>query len=62
MFSQGQVIFGIIFVIVFSIVIIKSYKKDAESNKKYYKGSFWMLFAFIAFIMSIAAIKFILGY
>lgn len=62
MFSKGQVIFGIIFVIVFSVVIIKSYKKDAESNKKYYKGSFWVLFAFIAFILSIAAIKFVLGY
>tara|TARA_B100000963_G_scaffold226201_1_gene197350 strand:+ start:2730 stop:2918 length:189 start_codon:yes stop_codon:yes gene_type:complete len=62
MFSKGQIIFGIIFALVFLIVIIRSYKKDASLHKKYYNGTFWVLMAFIAFIASIAGIKFILGY
>ena len=62
MFSQGQLLFGIVFAIVFAIVILITYKKDAAQNKKYYKGSLWILILFIAFILGIAAIKFLLGY
>ena len=58
MFSQGQLLFGI----VFAIVIFIAYKKDAAQNQKYYKGSLWILILFIAFILGIAAIKFLLGY
>ena len=58
MFSQGQLLFGI----VFAIVIFITYKKDAAQNQKYYKGSLWILTLFIAFILGIAAIKFLLGY
>ena len=36
-----------------------TYKKDAKLHKKYYKGSAWVLLAFIGFIGIIAAIKFI---
>ena len=36
-----------------------AYKKDAKLHKKYYKGSIWVLLAFIAFIGLIATIKFI---
>ena len=39
MFSQGQLIFGILFAIVFAMIIFISYRKDAALNKKYYKGS-----------------------
>lgn len=59
MFSQGQLIFAVLFTICFSIVLIMAYKKDAKLHKKYYKGSAWVLLAFIAFIAMIAAIKFI---
>ena len=62
MFSQGQLLFGIVFAIVFAIVIFIAYKKDAAQNKKHYKGSLWILILFIAFILGIAAIKFLLGY
>ena len=62
MFSRGQLIFGIIFAIAFFVIIIVAYKKDAVLHKKYYNGTFWVLMAFIAFIASIAGIKFILGY
>ena len=62
MFSKGQIIFGIIFALVFLVIIIRSYKKDAALHKKYYNGVFWILLTFIAFIAGIAAIKFLLGY
>lgn len=61
MFTQGQIIFGILFAIAFIIVMIFAYRKDLKLHKKYYKGSLWVLLAFIAFIGAIAAIKFLLG-
>lgn len=62
MFSQGQLIFGITFVIIFIAILIYTYQKDSNIHQKYYKGSLWILLVFIGFISSIAAIKFILGY
>ncbi|AOR29104.1 membrane protein [Formosa sp. Hel1_33_131] len=43
-------------------VIIYAYRKDFNLHQKYYKGSLWVLLAFLGFITGIAAIKFILGY
>ena len=34
MFSRGQLIFGILFAIVFAVIIFMSYRKDAALNKK----------------------------
>ena len=62
MFSQGQLIFGILFAIVFTGVIIYAYRKDFNLHQKHYKGSLWVLLAFVGFIAGIAAIKFVLGY
>ena len=62
MFSRGQLIFGILFAIVFIIIIILAYKKDKRLHQKYYRGVIWILMTFIAFIAGIAAIKFLLGY
>jgi cbb3-type cytochrome oxidase subunit 3 len=58
MFSDGQITFGIIFFIVFSILVAFTYKKDAKLHSKYYKGSYRVLIAFISFIGLIALIKF----
>ncbi len=46
MFSTGQMIFALFFVIAFVIIMIFSYRKDKNLHKKYYKGSFWVLVAF----------------
>ena len=62
MFSQGQLIFGILFAITFIGVLIYAYRKDFNLHQKYYKGSLWVLLAFVGFISGIAAIKFLLGY
>ena len=59
MFSKGQIIFGILFFIVFAMVIAYTYRKDFKLHKKFYAGSIWILLAFIGFILAIVAIKFI---
>ncbi len=59
MFSKEQIIFGILFVIAFIIALVYAYRKDLNLHKRYYKGSIWVLVAFIAFLLFIVAIKFV---
>ncbi|MGF1556710.1 hypothetical protein [Paucihalobacter sp.] len=59
MFTSGQIAFGIAFAIAFILVMIYTYRKDLKLHRKYYKGSVWVLIAFIAFIGFIAVVKFI---
>jgi hypothetical protein len=61
MFSKGQIVFGILFAIAFAIILFFAYRKDLEIRKRYYKGSFWVLIAFIAFLLMIVGIKFFLS-
>ena len=37
MFSKGQLIFGLIFAIVFIILMVWSYRKDVKLHRLYYK-------------------------
>jgi hypothetical protein len=58
MFSTGQWVFALLFLITFIGVAIFVYKKDAALHQQYYKGSskvllFFLLFIFILFIMKI---------
>lgn len=57
MFSTGQWIFALCFLIAFVIFISYSYIKDKGLHKKYYKGSFWILLGFLAFIAILFGIK-----
>ncbi|WP_033956095.1 hypothetical protein [Psychroserpens jangbogonensis] len=57
MFSNGQLIFGILFAIAFIVVIFFAYRKDFKIHQKYYRGSIWILIAFVSFIAMIATIK-----
>ncbi len=59
MFSNGQWLFGILFAITFIVMIFFAYKKDLKLHQKYYKGSIWILIAFVSFMAMIATIKFI---
>ena len=47
MFSKEQIIFGILFVIAFTIALVYAYRKDLNLHKRYYKGSIWVLVAII---------------
>ena len=58
MFSKGQLIFGLLFFIAFAVIIGYQYRKDLQLHKKHYKGTLWVLLAFVGFIGMIAAIKF----
>jgi len=57
MFSNGQLIFGILFAIAFIVVLFFAYRKDFKIHQKYYRGSIWILIAFVSFIAMIATIK-----
>lgn len=57
MFSQGQIIFSVAFIIVFIIVIAFMYRKDLKMHKTYYKGSLWVLFGLLTFIAILYVIK-----
>ena len=59
MFSNGQIVFGILFAITFIVILIFAYRKDVKIHRRFYKGTIWVLLAFITFIALIAAIKFI---
>lgn len=57
MFSQGQILFALIFAISFISILIISYRKDFKLHKLYYKGSLWILLAFLVFIGLLFIIK-----
>jgi hypothetical membrane protein len=57
MFSTGQLIFVIFFVLVFSGILILSYRKDKKLHNRYYKGSIWILLGFIAFVILLFLLK-----
>ena len=61
MFSNGQIVFGILFAIAFIIILIFAYRKDAKIHHRYYRGTVWVIIGFISFLLMIAAIKFLLG-
>ena len=57
MFTKGQLIFAIFFVITFTIIIIISYKKDLNFLKNTYKGVRWVLIGFIIFFSLLVILK-----
>jgi hypothetical protein len=51
MISTGQLIFAIVFVIVFVTILYISYKKDRALHRKHYRGIIWkILVGFLAFM------------
>lgn len=58
MFSKGQLIFAVFFIIAFTIGMIWSYKKDFKIHKKYYKNTFIVLISIILVILIFTLITF----
>ena len=54
MFSKGQLIFAILFIIVFIGIIAYTYFRDKQIHKIYYKKTYIILLIFILFIATIA--------
>ena len=57
MFSNGQLLFGLIFFIFFIIIVSISYKKDLKKLNGTYKGIKWVLVGFIIFIAVLVILK-----
>jgi hypothetical protein len=60
MFTEGQWIVAILFVIAFAVLMVYSYRKDRVLHKKHYKGSVWVLVGFAAFVIFLFGIKFLM--
>jgi len=57
MFTTGQSIFAICFLVVFVLIMIVAYGRDKKLHKKYYKGSFWVLIGFLVFTGLLLLVK-----
>ncbi len=57
MFTNGQLFFAIFFLIVFTIVIIYSYRQDRKNQKEYFKGSFKIILFMVGLTISLFLIK-----
>ncbi|NNL08624.1 MAG: hypothetical protein HKP38_05315 [Croceitalea sp.] len=60
MFSSGQLIFALLFVVAFVITMVLVYRKDSKLHAKNYKGTKWIFAAFVTFIVILLIIKYLL--
>ncbi len=61
MFSSGQKIFALLFMIAFVVIIGYQFYKDRQQNKALFKGTYWVLIALMATIIGYIVVqKFIL--
>jgi uncharacterized membrane protein len=60
MFSTGQLIFAILFALVFLIAIVGAYRRDRRLHKRSFQGVRWIALAFAAFIIFLFLIKYVL--
>ena len=61
MFTKGQVIFAILFVIAFVFFVVRSYRKDRNFHRKNFKGVRWIALTFLAFVILLFVIKYLLN-
>jgi threonine/homoserine/homoserine lactone efflux protein len=57
MFTTGQLIFAVFFVVVFVIAMIYAYGKDKVLHNQFYKGNYKILLGFFGFILLLFLIK-----
>ena len=57
MFSNGQLLFGLIFFISFIIVVTYSYKRDLKKLNGSYKGIKLVIIGFIIFVSMLVILK-----
>lgn len=60
MFTTGQLIFAICFVIAFVIIMVFAYKRDKKLHRKHYRGSLWILVGFLVFVGLLLMAKWLL--
>lgn len=52
MFSAGQKVFAILFIITFLGILIFQFYKDRQKNKKLFKGTYWVLITIMGTILT----------
>lgn len=60
MFSTGQIIFAVLFVLVFAVAIWYAYRGDRRLHAKNYKGVKWVAIVFLLFIGALFVLKYVL--
>jgi predicted ABC-type exoprotein transport system permease subunit len=58
MFTSGQKIFALFFIIAFAILMIWSYRKDIKHHKTHFKNTYVVIIAIIATIAIFTLITF----
>ena len=57
MFSNSQLLFGVIFFVSFIIIVSYSYKKDLKKLNGSYKGIKWVIIGFVIFVSILLVLK-----
>ncbi|RAV29861.1 hypothetical protein [Sinomicrobium soli] len=57
MFTTGQLIFALFFLVAFVAIIFISYKRDKKLHLRHYKGSGRVLIGFILFLVILLLLK-----
>ena len=57
MFSTGQLVFALLFIVGFTLITITMYRKDAKGHQVHYAGSYKILIGFILAIIALFMIK-----
>ena len=52
MFTDGQKIFAIVFILVFLIAIGYQFYKDRKKNKTLFKGTYWVLITIMVIMLA----------
>lgn len=60
MFTPGQLVFALLFVVAFVLVMVLMYRKDRPWHRKQYRGAGWVLVYFILFITLLLVLKYLL--
>ena len=62
MFTTGQWVFALFFIIAFAIVLFRAYSRDKKLHSKNYRGVRWVAVVFIAFVVILFLIKYFLDF
>jgi uncharacterized membrane protein len=60
MFSTGQILFALIFTVIFATVITQAYRKDRKLHRRNYGGVQWIAIFFVGFVIILFFIKYML--
>lgn len=52
MFSLGQKIFAILFIVVFLVILTYQFYKDRQKNKALFKGTYWVLITIMGIMLT----------